>query len=66
VAVLVKHTQERIIDEYAEFRRAVWSTAVGTEAQTGVMSEQDVRDLLNEVCGSSEGSMAGPASTSNS
>lgn len=65
VAVLVKHTQERIVDEYMEFRRAVWSTAVGTEAQTGIMNEDSVRALLSEVCGSgNDGSVAGPASTS--
>lgn len=65
VAVLVKHTQERIVDEYMEFRRDVWSTAVGTEAQTGIMNEDSVRALLSEVCGSgNDGPVAGPASTS--
>ncbi|KAI0694271.1 Sec34-domain-containing protein [Cytidiella melzeri] len=65
VAVLVKHTQERIIDEYMEFRRAIWSTAVGTDAQTGVMNEEALRVLLDEVCGNNS-SVAGPASASHS
>ncbi|KAI0088101.1 Sec34-domain-containing protein [Irpex rosettiformis] len=65
VAVLVKHTQERIVDEYMEFRRAVWGAAVGKEAQTGIMNEDAVRALLSEVCGGgNEGHVAGPASTS--
>ncbi|KAI0338277.1 Sec34-domain-containing protein [Trametopsis cervina] len=59
VAVLVKHTQERIVDEYLEFRRAVWSSAVGTEAQVGVMNEDGVRSLLNEVCGINESAPGG-------
>ena len=55
VAVLVKHTQERIVEEYMDFRRAVWSTAVGTDAETGIMNEESVRASLNEVCGSTNG-----------
>lgn len=54
VAVLVKHAQERIVDEYLEFRREVWSATVGTEAQSGILSEDAVRSLLVDVCGSSD------------
>lgn len=64
VAVLVKHAQERIVDEYLEFRRVVWSTAVGTEAQSGILTEEAVRTLLYDVCGSKETSAAGSANPS--
>lgn len=54
VAVLLKHAQERIIDEYLEFRREVWSATAGAETPAGVLSEDAVRALLSGVCESDE------------
>lgn len=51
VAVLVKHVQERIVDEYAEFRRVVWSEYSGP-VRSEVNNEEALRTLLQEACGS--------------
>ena len=50
VAVLVKHVQERIVDEYAEFRRVVWSEYEGP-VRSEVSNEEVLRTLLQEACG---------------
>jgi conserved oligomeric Golgi complex subunit 3 len=50
VAVLVKHMQERIVDEYAEFRRVVWSEYSGT-VRSELNNEETLRMLLQEACG---------------
>ncbi|EKM54776.1 uncharacterized protein PHACADRAFT_197206 [Phanerochaete carnosa HHB-10118-sp] len=51
VAVLMKHVQERIVDEYAEFRRLVWSEYDGP-VRSEVSNEEPLRALLQEACGS--------------
>ncbi|GJE92841.1 Sec34 domain-containing protein [Phanerochaete sordida] len=51
VAVLVKHVQERIVDEYAEFRRVIWSEYSGP-VRSEVSNEEVLRALLQEACGS--------------
>ncbi|KIP09466.1 hypothetical protein PHLGIDRAFT_67633 [Phlebiopsis gigantea 11061_1 CR5-6] len=50
VAVLVKHVQERIVDEYAEFRRVVWSEYQGP-VRSEVHNEEVLRTLLQDACG---------------
>lgn len=50
VAVLVKHIQERIIDEYAEFRRVVWNECQGP-VRGEVHNEGVLRTLLQDACG---------------
>lgn len=49
VSVLVKHVQERIIDEFVEFRRIVWDV-YGGALRAEVGSEQDARAILRAVC----------------
>lgn len=53
VNVLVKHAQERIVDEYAEFRALVWGT-YGEQMKGEVLSEDALRALLLVVCGEDE------------
>lgn len=50
VAVLVKHIQERIVDEYAEFRRVVWNEYEGP-VRGEVSNEGVLRTLLQDACG---------------
>lgn len=50
VAVLVRHVQDRIVDEYAEFRRVVWSEYDGP-VRNEVNSEGVLRTLLQDACG---------------
>lgn len=50
VAVLVKHVQERIVDEYAEFRRVVWMEYEGP-VRSEVLNEEALRTLMQEACG---------------
>ncbi|KAF7790075.1 hypothetical protein EIP86_001025 [Pleurotus ostreatoroseus] len=55
VSVLVKHAQERIVDEYGEFRRVVWGE-YGEKVSGMVSGDEELRALLREVCEESEGS----------
>ena len=60
VNVLVKHAQEKVVDEYADFRRVIWSE-YGEKLSSEVSSEEALRELLADVCGEedSSGSRAG-------
>lgn len=49
VNVLVKHAQEKIIDEYGEFRRVMWSE-YGEQISGTVSSDDALRALLKEIC----------------
>ncbi|KAH9949100.1 Sec34-like family-domain-containing protein [Amylocystis lapponica] len=49
VSVLLKHVQDRVVDEYAVFRRLVWEM-YGGAVRAEVGSEQDVRALLRGLC----------------
>ena len=53
--MLVKHAQERIVDEYGEFRTVVWRE-YGEELSGQVSNEEALRSLLVEVCGEDGGS----------
>lgn len=61
VNVLVKHAQERIVDDYGEFRALVWNT-YDDQLRREVLGEDALRALLLVVCGEDEpraGSAAG-------
>ena len=63
VSVLVKHAQEKIVDEYSEFRTVVWGE-YGDRLRGEVMKDDGLRAFLQEVCG--EGSPSGQAAASSS
>lgn len=63
VAVLVKHAQERIVDEYAELRRVVWSEYEGS-VRGEVSSEEKLRALLDDACGAGDGDDSARVGTS--
>lgn len=48
VLVLLSHVQEKIIDEYVDFRQAVGERSKGSEA--GLMSIQELKDFLKTIC----------------
>lgn len=48
VLVLLSHVQEKIIDEYVDFRHAVSERSKGSEAS--LMSTQELKDFLTSVC----------------
>jgi len=48
VLVLLSHVQEKIIDEYVDFRQAVSERSEGGEAS--LMSVQELKDLLKSIC----------------
>ena len=63
VAVLVKHVQERVVDEYAEFRRVVWAEYDGP-VRGEVSNEESLRALLQEAC-DADSDASTPAGASN-
>ena len=48
VLVLLSHVQEKVIDEYVDFRQAVSERSKGSEAS--LMSTQELKDLLKSIC----------------
>jgi len=48
VLVLLSHVQEKIIDEYVDFRQAVSERSKGSEAS--LMSIQEVKEFLKTIC----------------
>ncbi|KAH8107660.1 Sec34-domain-containing protein [Cristinia sonorae] len=49
VGVLLKHVQDRVVDEYTEFKMTVLKE-LGTGVRSEVGSEESVRLLLQDVC----------------
>ncbi|PSS38005.1 hypothetical protein PHLCEN_2v145 [Hermanssonia centrifuga] len=58
VSVLVKHVQERLVDEYGDFRRVVGSV-YGGELGLELGNEENIRAMLRDVC---EGGEEDPSS----
>ena len=48
VLVLLSHVQEKIIDEYVDFRQAVGERSKGSEAS--LMSTQELKGFLKNIC----------------
>ena len=48
VLVLLSHVQEKIIDEYVDFKHAVSERSKGNEAS--LMSTQELKDFLRSIC----------------
>jgi hypothetical protein len=48
VLVLLSHVQEKIIDEYVDFKQAVSERSKGSEAS--LMSTQELKGFLKNVC----------------
>ena len=48
VLVLLSHVQEKIIDEYVDFKHAVGERSKGSEAS--LMSAQELKDFLKTIC----------------
>lgn len=48
VLVLLSHVQEKIIDEYVDFRQVVGERSKGSEAS--LMSTQELKDFLKNIC----------------
>ena len=48
VLVLLSHVQEKIIDEYVDFKQAVSERSKGSEVP--LMSVQELKDLLKGIC----------------
>ena len=48
VLVLLSHVQEKIIDEYVDFKQAVSERSEGSEGS--LMSVQELKDLLKSIC----------------
>ena len=63
VNVLVKHAQERIVDEYGEFRALVWNS-YDEQLKREVLGEDALRALLLVVCGEDEPQAGGSAAES--
>ncbi|KAI0074424.1 Sec34-domain-containing protein [Panus rudis PR-1116 ss-1] len=65
VSVLLKHVQERIIEEYVEFRLIIGKEYSGNSEVGGMLwSEEGLRVMLQDVCGSgADTSVAGGSSS---
>ncbi|OBZ70968.1 Conserved oligomeric Golgi complex subunit 3 [Grifola frondosa] len=63
VGVLVRHVQDRIVDECAEFRAVVWDMYAGA-LRTELGSEDGVRAMLIEICEEHGGADAATATGS--
>ena len=48
VLVLLSHVQEKIVDEYVEFKQIVSERSKGSEAS--LMSVQELKDFLKGIC----------------
>ena len=48
VLVLLSHVQEKIVDEYVDFRQAVSERSKGSEAF--LMTIQELKDFLKTIC----------------
>ena len=48
VLVLLSHVQEKIVDEYVDFRQAVSERSKGSEAS--LLSIQELKEFLKNVC----------------
>ena len=48
VLVLLSHVQEKIVDEYVDFKHAVSERSKGSEAS--LMSTQELKDFLKSIC----------------
>lgn len=48
VLVLLSHVQEKIVDDYVDFRQAVGERSKGSEAS--LMSIQELKDFLKNIC----------------
>ena len=48
VLVLLSHVQEKIIDEYVDFKQAVSNRSKDSEAS--LMSIQELKDMLKGIC----------------
>ena len=48
VLVLLSHVQEKIVDEYVDFKHAVSERSKGVEAS--LMSTQELKDFLKSIC----------------
>jgi len=48
VLVLLSHVQEKIVDEYVEFKQVVSERAKGSEVS--LMSVQELKDFLKGIC----------------
>ena len=48
VLVLLSHVQEKIIDEYVDFKQAASERSKGSEAS--LMSTQELKDFLKSIC----------------
>lgn len=61
VSVLLRHVQDRIVDEYTEFKMTVLQE-VGTGLWSELGSEETVRLLLQDVCDSGANVVASSSS----
>ena len=61
VSVLLRHVQDRIVDEYMEFKMTIMKE-LGTGVRTEIVSEEAVQLLLRDVC-ESGGPVAASTST---
>lgn len=48
VLVLLSHVQEKIIDEYVDFKQAISERSKGSEVF--LMSTQELKDFLKSIC----------------
>lgn len=48
VLVLLSHVQEKIVDEYVDFRQAVSERSKGSEGS--LMSIQELKNFLKTIC----------------
>lgn len=48
VLVLLSHVQEKIVDEYVDFKQAVSERSKGSEVP--LMSVQELKDFLKGIC----------------
>jgi len=48
VLVLLSHVQEKIVDEYTDFKQAVGERTRGSEAS--LMSMRELKDFLKSIC----------------
>lgn len=62
VSVLLGHIQERIVDDWAEWRRAVREIyPIGSAVQVDVGTEDLVRAMVRSACDEHSGPAAGPS-----
>lgn len=61
VSILLKHVQDKIVDDYMDFRDVVWNMYAGA-LRAELSTEEDVRAMLRAVCeGHSDSSSVQPS-----